>query len=64
MCYQKPRGSGTPTAVASVVDDTKAAVAAEDVAWAGSCVLELGCMANVVSMLVGEPGTVDGTVAR
>jgi hypothetical protein len=64
MCYQKPRGSGTPSAVASVVDDTRAAVAAGDVAWAGSCVLEPGCMANVVSMLVGEPDTVGGAVAR
>jgi hypothetical protein len=64
MCYQRPRGSGTPSAVASVVGDTKAAVAVEDAAWAGSCVLEPGCMANVVSMLVGEPGTVDGAVAR
>jgi hypothetical protein len=64
MCYQKPRDSGTQTVVASVVGDTKAAVAAEDAAWAGSCVLEPGCMANVVSMLVGEPGTVDGAVAR
>jgi hypothetical protein len=64
MYCQKLKGSGTLTAVASVVGDTQAAVAAEDVVWVGKCVPEPGHMANVVSMLVGEPGTVDGAVAR
>jgi hypothetical protein len=64
MCCQKLKGSGIPTAVASVVDDTQAAVAAVDVAWAGMCVPEPGRIVSVVSMLVGEPGTVDGAVVR
>lgn len=67
MCYQKQRGSGTLTAVASAEGDmlvAAAVVVVELVAQPGMSALVLGCMASaVVPGLVGESDTVYAAAA-